>query len=86
MFENFCSPNDEARVICTLSFTDPDTTPPVLDLESIHISASPTNPEQPNGETKVTISYRFLFAFCLSPLLFVCVTVSRCVTSCRSLV
>jgi len=51
---------DEPRmtVTQTLYFADPDPTPPVLDHDSIQILASPTNPEAPNGETKVTIVYK----------------------------
>ena len=49
---------DEPRIIKSLSFADPDTTPPTLDLTSITIAAEPTNPAAPDGETKVTIAYR----------------------------
>ena len=34
-----------------------DTVPPYLDINSIDIRAEPTNPEMPNGETLVEISY-----------------------------
>jgi hypothetical protein len=51
------SGRDEPRIIVPLSFSDPDTTPPTLDLDAITIRAEPTNPEAPNGETKVTIHY-----------------------------
>ena len=36
---------------------NPDTAPPDLDLDRITISAAPTNPNSPNGETAVTIVY-----------------------------
>ena len=34
-----------------------DKTPPVLDINNITISAEPTNPQAPNGETEVFITY-----------------------------
>ena len=34
-----------------------DDEPPELDLNNISVSAEPTNPNAPNGETRVTISY-----------------------------
>ena len=36
----------------------PDDTPPELDVNSITIKAEPTNPEAPNGETRVDIMFR----------------------------
>ena len=36
----------------------PDATPPELDLNAITIKAEPTNPEAPNGETRVDITFR----------------------------
>ncbi|MCC7071561.1 MAG: hypothetical protein IT383_09570 [Deltaproteobacteria bacterium] len=36
----------------------PDHTPPLLDQDALSASAEPTNPEAPNGETFVTITYR----------------------------
>jgi hypothetical protein len=51
-------PNDEPPVKVSLSFTNPDTAPPALDIESIVISAQPTNPGAPNGETAVEINFR----------------------------
>ena len=36
----------------------PDATPPELDVNAITIKAEPTNPEAPNGETRVDISFR----------------------------
>ena len=38
--------------------TNPDTIPPVLDLNDIKIRAEPTQPEDPNGETIVDITFR----------------------------
>ena len=37
--------------------SDPDVTPPELDLNNISVSSSPTNPSAPNGETVVNIEY-----------------------------
>ena len=37
---------------------NPDTTPPELDLNIITISAFPTQPDAPNGETAVSIEYK----------------------------
>ena len=36
----------------------PDDTPPELDLNQITINAEPTRPEDPNGETRVDITFR----------------------------
>ena len=49
---------DEAPAIIDVQTTNPDDTPPVLDLNQITIQAEPTNPQAPNGETKVDISFR----------------------------
>ena len=49
---------DEAPATIDVQTTNPDDTPPVLDLNQITIQAEPTNPEAPNGETKVDISFR----------------------------
>lgn len=38
--------------------TNPDTTGPTLDVNNIKITATPTNPNNPNGETVVTITIR----------------------------
>ena len=38
--------------------TMPDTDPPELDVNNIYVKATPTNPEAPNGETYVEISFR----------------------------
>ena len=37
---------------------NPDTEPPELDVENISIHAEPTKPDNPNGETLVTLRYR----------------------------
>ncbi|WP_163834887.1 Ig-like domain-containing protein [Spartinivicinus ruber] len=42
----------------TLTSTNPDTQPPVLNLNQISVSATPVNPSNPNGETIVTINYQ----------------------------
>lgn len=49
---------DETPAIINVQTTNPDDTPPVLDLNQITIQAEPTNPEAPNGETRVDISFR----------------------------
>ena len=36
----------------------PDAEPPELDLNAITIKAEPTNPEAPNGEARVDITFR----------------------------
>ena len=64
----FTDPNhtlrDEQKVIDELPATieiqtaNPDSTPPVLDLNQITIKAEPTNPDAPNGETRVDITFR----------------------------
>ncbi len=41
-----------------LKTTNPDTEPPEIDVNQIEVSAEPTNPEAPNGETEVTVSFR----------------------------
>ena len=38
--------------------SNPDTQAPEVDLNTIRISAEPTNPSAPNGETRVTLSFR----------------------------
>ena len=40
-----------------ISTKDPDTKVPYLDINNIEISALPTNPQAPNGETQVQIVY-----------------------------
>ncbi|MXZ09209.1 MAG: hypothetical protein F4Y79_07145 [Gemmatimonadetes bacterium] len=49
---------DEAPATIGVQTTNPDDIPPVLDLNQITIQAEPTNPEAPNGETQVDISFR----------------------------
>ena len=49
---------DEAPATIEIQTTNPDDVPPVLDLNQITIQAEPTNPEAPNGETQVDISFR----------------------------
>ena len=44
---------DELAKEVILTTSNPDTLPPELDLNNISISAEPTNPESPNGETIV---------------------------------
>ena len=64
----FTDPNhalrDEQKVIDELPATidiqtaNPDSTPPMLDLNQITIKGEPTNPNAPNGETRVDITFR----------------------------
>ena len=49
---------DEEPATIDVQTTNPDDIPPVLDLNQITIQAEPTNPEAPNGETQVDISFR----------------------------
>ena len=49
---------DEAGPQIEIVTDNPDYEPPELDLENINISAVPTRPEAPNGETLVTLEYR----------------------------
>ena len=52
------SENDEPPVTIEVQTTNPDSLPPVLDVNRITIEASPTHPEAPNGETQVDITFR----------------------------
>jgi len=52
---NFTQLTEDNSILINTS--NPDTEFPYLDLKDISISAVPTNPKQPNGETKVTIIY-----------------------------
>ncbi|MDA0759058.1 MAG: hypothetical protein O2989_02385 [Proteobacteria bacterium] len=52
------TPLDELAPEVTLITTNPDTTSPELDLNDIGITATPTNPDNPNGETKVEFRFR----------------------------
>ena len=49
---------DEKPAAIAVQTTNPDDTPPVLDFNQITIQAEPTNPKEPNGETKVDITFR----------------------------
>ncbi len=49
---------DEPPATIDIETANPDSTPPVLDLNQITIKAEPTNPEAPNGETQVDITFR----------------------------
>ncbi len=48
----------EAPATIEIQTRFPDITPPELDLNQITIKAEPTNPEAPNGETRVDITFR----------------------------
>jgi len=48
---------DELAKEVILETTNPDTSPPEIDLNSLRISATPTNPDNPNGETIVTFTF-----------------------------
>lgn len=48
---------DEASPAVDLVTANPDTEPPDIDINRIRVSAEPTNPEAPNGETLVTIAF-----------------------------
>ncbi|MDE6287368.1 MAG: hypothetical protein K2M00_01120, partial [Muribaculaceae bacterium] len=49
-------PDHEPIQSIMVTTPDPDTTYPEIDLNRVAIYAEPTNPEAPNGETRVTIS------------------------------
>ena len=49
---------DELPASINIQTKNPDTTPPVLDINQITIEAEPTNPAAPNGETQVDITFR----------------------------
>jgi hypothetical protein len=49
--------SDEPPVFVTVITENPDITAPELDLNKISVSAEPTNPLSPNGETIVTFDY-----------------------------
>ncbi|MYC83424.1 MAG: hypothetical protein F4X19_15245 [Acidobacteria bacterium] len=49
---------DEAGQQIELITNNPDTDAPEVDLNAIEISAEPTNPDAPNGETVVTVIFR----------------------------
>ena len=50
--------DDELPASIEIQTTNPDTQPPVLDLNKISVKAEPTQPETPNGETRVDITFR----------------------------
>ena len=52
------SEDDEPPVTIKVQTTNPDSLPPVLDVNRITIKASPTHIEAPNGETQVDITFR----------------------------
>ena len=52
------SEDDEPPVTIEVQTTNPDSLPPVLDVNRITIEASPTHIEAPNGETQVDITFR----------------------------
>ena len=49
---------DEPPATIEIQTTHPDTQPPTLDVNRIHIQAVPTQPDAPNGETRVDITFR----------------------------
>ena len=49
---------DEIPATIDVQTSNPDTEPPVLDVNRITIQAEPTQPEAPNGETRVDIAFR----------------------------
>ena len=49
---------DEKPATIEIQTTNPDSTPPILDLNRITVKAEPTNPEAPDGETAVDITFR----------------------------
>lgn len=49
---------DEQPQTIEVQTKNPDTTPPELDINDITITAEPTRPDDPNGETHVYITFR----------------------------
>ena len=49
---------NETAAQVELITNNPDTQAPEVDLNAIEVSAEPTNPEAPNGETTVTLTFR----------------------------
>ena len=49
---------DELPATIDIVTSNPDSTPPVLDLNRITIKAEPTQPKAPNGETRVDLIFR----------------------------
>ena len=50
--------SDEPPAIIEIQTSNPDIMPPELDVNQISINAEPTQPEDPNGETRVEITFR----------------------------
>ena len=48
---------DEQIQKVTIETKTPDTTPPTLDVNRITVDAEPANPQNPNGQTFVTVAY-----------------------------
>ncbi|MXV82917.1 hypothetical protein F4Z98_06030 [Candidatus Poribacteria bacterium] len=48
---------DEPLIWTDIETKNPDTTPPNLDINRINVVATPTNPDNPNGETVVDIHF-----------------------------
>jgi len=49
---------DEPPATIDIQTKNPDSTPPILDLNRITVNAKPTHPEAPNGQTVVDITFR----------------------------
>ena len=49
---------DEPPAMIEVQTRFPDSTPPELDLNADYHQAEPTNPDAPNGETRVDITFR----------------------------
>ena len=54
----FTGDGGENPATLELVTSNPDTEPPEIDVNRIQVDAEPTNPEAPNGETEVTITFR----------------------------
>ncbi len=54
-YQYFTDTSDEPFTTVHVTTPNPDTTPPELDMNRITITATPTNPRAPNGETLVHI-------------------------------
>src|SRR5262245_831412 len=51
------APGDEVSPTLQVTTSNPDLTAPEIDLDRISITAVPTHPEAPDGETQLTIVY-----------------------------
>ena len=49
---------DEKPATLHIQTTNPDSKPPILDLNLITVIAEPTNPDEPDGETRVDVTFR----------------------------